>query len=504
MSEVTIDAIRHLEKDLAAILPLMTDNVTTEIILNPHRTPNGNYEGHLLVEQIGVGLTNLITEETIPFPPTSIEIGDTLIVKYTKSAPPNMLYWFKLDKEEQHWHAILEQIVLQLRNYFNYSISALNHAELGSQNCPDISQQQSAIIRQDNTVSLIEYCQSLNSINLEKSLSHHTDITLYELINYINQNLPPNVPFQLQQVVVTKTNVASFQVHGKHLIKSNILKMSATKAETIMSVLASITGKFIHNKSPRLECQIPKYGHRFTGVLPPASSFPAFCIRKHARTIYTLDDFVNQGILEASSRDTIISWLKRKFNILIAGGTGSGKTTLANALLYEIVKIFPSTRMLIIEDVPELQFDTSRSIAFSTGEFFSMHDALRTTLRFKPDRIIMGEVRGAEAYTLLKAWNTGHPGGVATIHANGVNEAIYRFESCMRDHPEVRVNRQEIGFTINGIISIQNITQKEYIGGELQNIIKRKVTALRQIIQYDPDKDIYQDVIFDRVMESFD
>jgi type IV secretion system protein VirB11 len=160
--------------------------------------------------------------------------------------------------------------------------------------------------------------------------------------------------------------------------------------------------------------------------------------------------------------------------------------------------------MLIIEDVPELQFDTSRSIAFSTGEFFSMHDALRTTLRFKPDRIIMGEVRGAEAYTLLKAWNTGHPGGVATIHANGVNEAIYRFESCMRDHPEVRVNRQEIGFTINGIISIQNITQKEYIGGELQNIIKRKVTALRQIIQYDPDKDIYQDVIFDRVMESFD
>jgi Flp pilus assembly CpaF family ATPase len=133
-----------------------------------------------------------------------------------------------------------------------------------------------------------------------------------------------------------------------------------------------------------------------------------------------------------------------------------------------------------------------------------MYDALRTTLRFRPDRIVMGEVRGAEAYTLLKAWNTGHPGGVATIHANGVNEALYRFESCVRDHLDAKVNRQEIGFTINGIISIQNITVKEDVMGEFTNVVRRKVTGLRQIIQYDPDKDIYQDIVFDRVSDSFE
>ncbi|MCC2645215.1 MAG: P-type conjugative transfer ATPase TrbB [Burkholderiales bacterium] len=285
---------------------------------------------------------------------------------------------------------------------------------------------------------------------------------------------------------------------------SEIVKMSSTKAETIMSVLASITGKFIHNKNPYLECQIPRYGHRFTGVIPPASVFPAFCIRRHSSLVYSLDDFVNQGILSATSRDTLISWIRRKFNILIAGGTGSGKTTLANAILYEISKIFPESRMLIIEDVPELQFDTSRSIAFTINEFFSMYEALRTTLRFKPGRIIMGEVRGAEAYTLLKAWNTGHPGGVATIHANGVEEALHRFEGCIADHVSARVNRKEIGFTINGIISIQNMTIRKDIGGDYQNTTQRKVTALRQILQYDAEKDIYQDIIFDKFEESFD
>lgn len=284
-----------------------------------------------------------------------------------------------------------------------------------------------------------------------------------------------------------------------------IVKMSATKAETIMSVLASITGKFIHIKQPYLECQIPKYNFRFTGVIPPASEFPAFCIRKHNRKIYDLDDFVSQGILQKTSMDTIKSWVKRRFNILIAGGTGSGKTTLANAILLEIIKEFPNTRMIIIEDVPELQFSTEHSLSFKINEFFTLDDALRTTLRFKPDRIIVGEVRGKEAYTLLKSWNTGHPGGLATIHANGVKEALYRFESCILDHPNVQVNRNEIGFTINGIISIQNITKKVHLSDmNYQNISCRKVTSLRQIIQYDKEKDIYQDVIFDKIEENFE
>ena len=113
----------------------------------------------------------------------------------------------------------------------------------------------------------------------------------------------------------------------------------------------------------------------------------------------------------------------------------------------------------------------------------------------------MGEVRGAEAYTLLKAWNTGHPGGLATIHANGVEEALYRFESCIRDQVGVKINRQEIGFTVNGIISIQNITLREESDGDYVNVVRRRVTALRQIIAYDPDRDIYQDIVYDKINE---
>ena len=327
-----------------------------------------------------------------------------------------------------------------------------------------------------------------------------TENSVEFILGLINKNMPPDSPFNLAYAEIESTNDASkYKVYPNKLITTSLVKMTATKAETIMSVLASISGKFIHQKSPSLECQIPKYGHRFTGVIPPVVTFPAFCIRKHSPKIYTLSDFVNSGVMQQSSYDTILNWIGRKFNILIAGGTGSGKTTLANAILFEIAKLFPDTRVLIIEDVPELKFSTSRSIGFSIGEFFSMYDALRTTLRFKPDRIVMGEVRGAEAYTLLKAWNTGHPGGIATIHANGVNEALYRFESCVSDHAGVKVNRQEVGFTINGIISIQNITLKEEVDGEYQNVVKRKVTALRQILQYDTDKDIYQDIVYDQL-----
>lgn len=351
MVQIVRDALRHLENDMAELLEVLQDNKTNEVILNPVLTSGGKYEGHILVEQQGLGLSNLI--------------------------------------------------------------------------------------------------------------------------KYINGS-------------------------------RQIVKMSATKAYTIMSVLASITGKFIHDKSPFLECQIPQYGHRFTGVIPPASIFPVFCIRKHSLKVYTLDDFVDQGVLSLTSKDTIISWIRRKFNILIAGGTGSGKTTLANAILYEIAKIYPEDRMVIIEDVAELRFNTSRSFALTTGEFFSMYDALRTTLRLKPQRIVMGEVRGAEAYTLLKAWNTGHPGGLATIHANGVNEALYRFESCIRDHGIMHVNRQELGFTINGIIAIQNITMREKYEDNYVNIVRRRVTGLRQIITYDSSKDIYQDIIFDKLDEVFD
>jgi type IV secretion system protein VirB11 len=473
MLEHSHDALRHLEKDMADIMEVLQDNNTTEIILNPYKKANGVMVGHILVQQHGKGLNNLLRYSASTINSEQVNIGDHIVFKYLTSNTDSIEFWVNLKCSLSD---DLKQIALCLKNYFT----------------PD------AICQIIDPV-LLDYAEMIEAGELPESPILPPNSIMF-VVELLNQHLPSNTSFKLGYTVIkTHADTQKFKPYPTKLIKTELVKMSSTKAETIMSVLASINGKFIHQKSPSLECQIPKYGHRFTGVIPPVVAFPAFCIRKHAPKIFSLADFVVSGIMQQSSYDTILNWITRKFNILIAGGTGSGKTTLANAILYEISKLFPDTRVLIIEDVPELKFNTARSIGFTVGEFFSMYDALRTTLRFKPDRIVMGEVRGAEAYTLLKAWNTGHPGGIATIHANGVNEALYRFESCVCDHPEVKVNRQEVGFTINGIISIQNITLREDINGEYQNVVKRKVTALRQILQYDIDKDIYQDIVYDQL-----
>lgn len=476
------DALRHLEKDMVDIMGVLADDCTTEIILNPYQRKDGSYSGYVLVDQHGRGLHNLAIHDESTIDDVILANGDLVVYKYLPKSSSSALFWVRLE-------------------------NAVNESGCSRQKIDDLSNISFCLksyfaadsICQSDDVRLLEYADLIESGQIDYSLIT-ANYSIEGLLEWVNNNLPIHISFRLGFTVIgtKKDEDIPFVSYPNKLIKTKLVKMSATRAETIMSVLASITGKFIHHKNPYLECQIPKYGHRFTGVIPPVVPYPSFCIRKHAPQIFTLEDLVNQGVLQVSSLETILSWIRRKFNILLAGGTGSGKTTLANAILHEIGRIFPETRMLIIEDVPELKFNTTRSIGFTVGEFFSMYEALRTTLRFKPDRIIMGEVRGSEAYTLLKAWNTGHPGGIATIHANGVNEALYRFESCIRDHPESAINRQEIGFTINGIISIQNITLKEVVNGETVNMVRRRVTALRQILQYDVDKDIYQDIIYDQ------
>ncbi|MBP9742098.1 MAG: Flp pilus assembly complex ATPase component TadA [Burkholderiales bacterium] len=523
MKEQLRDALRHLEKDMADIMDVLVDKCTTEIILNPQRKPDGSYTGYILVDQQGRGLHNLVRYSEHDFSVLGLTVGDLVVYKSLVEKNASYierhktfrimgnisaataikdncpLFWVKLSTTDMHYNLV--QIALCLKSYFG---------EDKIYQTDDFMLLEYAQIIEEHDIDdwVVKYnSENLssgklgNNVFIDRQLLQQKPLeVIQQLIQWVNHNLPSHIPFKLVYTVVNSVNNEgiNFIPYPQKLVKADLVKMSSSRAETIMSVLASMTGKFIHQKSPYLECQIPYYGHRFTGVIPPVVAYPAFCIRKHAPQIFTLDDLVVQGVLQQSSKDTILSWISRKFNILLAGGTGSGKTTLANAILHEINQLFPETRILIIEDVPELKFNTSRSIGFTVGEFFSMYEALRTTLRFKPDRIVMGEVRGSEAYTLLKAWNTGHPGGIATIHANGVNEALYRFESCIRDHPEATVNRQEIGFTINGIISIQNVTLKEIVNGEFMNVVRRKVTALRQILQYDPDKNVYQDVVYDQ------
>ena len=171
----------------------------------------------------------------------------------------------------------------------------------------------------------------------------------------------------------------------------------------------------------------PGRGERFEGLLPPVSTSPCFSIRKPATTPFELGDYVDQGALAPALADALRDSIRTQANILIAGGTSSGKTTFTNALLAE--PALHDDRVIILEDTRELKCAAPNAVQLRTHRgSTSLQSLVRSTLRLRPDRIIVGEVRGPEALDLLKAWNTGHPGGITTLHANSAHGALRRLE----------------------------------------------------------------------------
>jgi type IV secretion system protein VirB11 len=231
------------------------------------------------------------------------------------------------------------------------------------------------------------------------------------------------------------------------------VRMSATQAENLLRTIASALDIVVNADHPILEGTLPFDGSRFAGVLPPVSNRPVFAIRKRAGLIFTLDDYVKSGICEARSADLIRAAVAQRKNILIVGSTGSGKTTLANAVLEEISTQHREQRVVIIEDTVELQCAAPNHVALKTSDSADMTRLLRTTMRLRPDRIVVGEVRGAEALALLKAWNTGHPGGLATIHANSATAGLVRLEQLVAE-ANVPPQPQLIAEAVDLLVSI--------------------------------------------------
>ncbi|NQY97662.1 MAG: P-type conjugative transfer ATPase TrbB [Henriciella sp.] len=203
--------------------------------------------------------------------------------------------------------------------------------------------------------------------------------------------------------------------------------LSIADRERVILLVASGVGEAANRNSPIVSAELPGAGERFEGLLPPVSTAPCFSIRKPATTPFELGDYVDQGALSpalcAALRETIIN----KQNILIAGGTSSGKTTFTNALLAE--PSLTDDRIVILEDTRELKCAAPNVVQLRTHRGTTcLQDLVRSTLRLRPDRIIVGEVRGPEALDLLKAWNTGHPGGITTLHANSAHGALNRLE----------------------------------------------------------------------------
>ena len=208
--------------------------------------------------------------------------------------------------------------------------------------------------------------------------------------------------------------------------------LSAADGERIIRLVAHHVGAEVHGAAPRVSAELPGGGERFEGLLPPVVAGPAFAIRKPAIAVFTLADYVTAGIMSAAEAGILRAAVAARLNILVAGGTGTGKTTLVNALLAEMAG--SQDRIVLIEDMRELQCAAPNLVAMRTKDgVASLADLVRSSLRLRPDRIPVGEVRGAEALDLLKAWGTGHPGGVGTIHAGSALGALRRMEQLIQE-----------------------------------------------------------------------
>ncbi|MFT8674945.1 MAG: P-type conjugative transfer ATPase TrbB [Acetobacter sp.] len=219
-------------------------------------------------------------------------------------------------------------------------------------------------------------------------------------------------------------------------------------AERIVRLVAHHVGAEVHDAAPRVSAELPT-GERFEGLLPPVVTAPSFAIRKPAVAVFTLDDYVAAGIMTAGQARFLREAVAERKNILVAGGTSTGKTTLVNALLAEVVKT--DDRVVLIEDTRELQCAAPNLVSLRTRDgIVTLSELVRSALRLRPDRIPIGEVRGPEALDLLKAWGTGHPGGIGTLHAGTAIGALHRMEQLIQEIV-VTVPRALIAETIDVI-----------------------------------------------------
>jgi P-type conjugative transfer ATPase TrbB len=227
---------------------------------------------------------------------------------------------------------------------------------------------------------------------------------------------------------------------GDGLCKTAVV-VTASDVERMLRLVAAEMGAELNAQSPSLAAKLPPpWSARLQGYIPPVVDAPILVLRKPASLVFTLDDYVKRRIVTPAQRDALTRAVLGRDNILIGGGTGSGKTTFANALL-RVVAEGTTDRVHIIEDTPELQCTAPNKLqVLVLPGVHSWRDAIMAAMRCRPDRILVGEVRDGSALELLKAWNTGHPGGLATVHANDTRAMLDRLCQLIEEvvHPAPR------------------------------------------------------------------
>jgi type IV secretion system protein VirB11 len=237
-----------------------------------------------------------------------------------------------------------------------------------------------------------------------------------------------------------------------------VANIEPVRALTIVNTVAAMLDAVVTPDRPILECELPLDGSRFEALIPPLVERASFALRKKAALVFTLGDYVAKGIMTQAQCQAIEDAVADRRNILVSGGTGTGKTTLANAILDAVARVSRDHRIVVIEDTRELQVNAENVVFLRTSDNTDMTRLLRATMRLRPDRIVVGEVRDGSALALLKAWNTGHPGGVGTVHANDASAALIRVGQLIQE-AGVPPNPELIAEAVNLVVSIKRTAE---------------------------------------------
>ena len=238
---------------------------------------------------------------------------------------------------------------------------------------------------------------------------------------------------KITDILVNADGRVWLEAHGRGLFEAGF-SVPASQVESLIGTVAATLGTVADADHPIIEGELLIERIRFEGVMPPVVPRPCIAMRKPAQVLYTLDDYMRDGVITEGQAEIFRGAIDRRENIVIGGGTGSGKTTFGGALINEMVaRSDPNERYVIIEDTLEIRCRAQNVVQLHTAEAADLTRLVRATMRLRPDRIIIGEVRGAEALGLLKAWATGHPGGVTTVHANSAPAVLTRLSSLVQE-----------------------------------------------------------------------
>ncbi|WP_029542064.1 P-type conjugative transfer ATPase TrbB [Selenomonas sp. AB3002] len=297
----------------------------------------------------------------------------------------------------------------------------------------------------------------------------NTQLVNERYVQMLESNMGPQLMAYMQDETITEIMLNPdghiwIDTHDRGLVESPI-NMSANIAKQLIYNVGSLAGRVVPADFPELEAEIPASrlfsSCRFQGELPPIVKAPSFNIRKFGKKLFTLDDYVAQGTMTEVQRQTIMTAIREHKNIIAAGGTASGKTTLLNAILAEISQM--NERIVIIEDTSELRCKAPNHVKLQTAPpNMDMDMLLRITLRKSPNRIVVGEVRSKEAMTLLEAWSTGHRGGCCTVHSESAYDTLSRLEE-LTSRVSMTPQKETVGRAVDVVVYLRKKVTKRLI-----------------------------------------